>query len=116
MHSVENRRIEPRLALQIFVQHIFETQRQVLCVSEDLSPEGMRLVGRVGDDWGQPQHVWLRFQLPGEAQPFQALGELRYEGPNAQGLPVRGFRFKYMYPRARRRYEAFVRNAQVASA
>lgn len=111
---MSNRRDQARVPLQLFVEHIFEGRRQVLCVSEDLSREGMRVVGRVGDDWGTPRHVWLRFQLPGEAEPIQALGELKHERPLADGRPVRGFRFKYIYPKARQRYERFVEGAQAA--
>ena len=72
----------------------------------------MRISRLPGEDWGQPRHAWLQFQLPDEdAVVIRALGELCHESPDA---PVRGFRFKYIYPRARRRLERFLDSVATA--
>lgn len=104
-----DQRAAQRVPLRLFVDHILGEQDRCLCVTENLSRDGLRLAGHPQNGWGQPRHVWLEFQLPdGDERSIRALGELRYEGLTAGGMRSRGFRFKYMAPRAKRRYEAFL--------
>ncbi len=97
------RRDVQRRELRIYVDHILSEEERCLCMSEDLSPQGLKIQRLPGQRWGQPKHVWLQLRLPGELGPIRALGELRYEGEQ-----VRGFRFKYINPKARHRYERFL--------
>lgn len=101
------RRCHERAYPAFHVTHIHGDDARCLCLTTDLSLEGMQ-VTRLGDDWGAPRHAWLRFWLPGDAEPIQALGELMHETVDGRGRPVRGYRFKYLNPKARRRLEAFV--------
>jgi hypothetical protein len=103
---MNERRDHDRLPVHINARHILSEDRDCECEIVDLSLDGLRVRRVENDDWGQPRHVWLRFRLPGEGQDFQALGELRHDLKKEE---VRGFRIKYMFPRARRRYEEFVR-------
>ena len=100
---MSERRREERAPARMKVTHILDEQRACECFVEDLSVDGMRVRRLDDSEWGTPRHVWLRFELPDGGEPIQALGELRHDGG-----PVRGFRFKYIFPKARRRYEAFV--------
>lgn len=103
---MSERRDTDRLPLQLTVDHILGEGVEARCVSEDLSATGMRVSCLPGESWGTPRHAWLQFQLPGDAsETIRALGELCYEDADA---PVRGFRFKYIYPQARRRLEHFL--------
>lgn len=102
---MSERRRGDRTPAPMKVTHILDDQHTCECAVEDLSLEGMRVRRLDEGEWGNPRHVWLRFQLPDGGEPIQALGELRHDGGPE---PVRGFRFKYIFPRARRRYEAFV--------
>lgn len=108
----DERRTHDRVPLRMFVDHILNEDARCLCVTENLSSDGLRLSGSPGRGWGRPRHVWLSLPLPDGKPPIRALGELRYEGNSASGKRVRGYRFKYINPRARRRYDAFL--AQVA--
>ena len=102
-------RVVPRIPLRIFVDHILGETQRCLCVTENLSRDGLRLAGHVRPGWGQPRHVWLEFNLPdGDEASIRALGELCYEGITGGGMRSRGFRFKYMAPPAKQRYHAFV--------
>lgn len=105
------RRDATRLPLQLEVEHILGDHLEARCQSENLSRDGMRLSCLPGEAWGRPRHAWLQFRLPDDDEVIRALGELRYEG---DGGPVRGFSFKYIYPRARRRLEAFLESAASA--
>lgn len=109
------RRDRNRLPLELNVDHILGEQQFCQCVTEDLSLDGMRLRRLSNDGWGAPRHAWLQFRIPGDEGPaIRALGELRHE-ETSDGSPCRGFRFKYINPRARRRYEAFVSGALQAA-
>ncbi len=109
---MSERRDTDRLPLQLNVDHILGEGFEARCQTEDLSATGMRISRMPGEEWGMPRHVWLQFQLPGDgAEVIRALGELRYEDAEA---PVRGFRFKYIYPQARRRLERFLETAATA--
>ncbi len=108
-HRSLEKRATQRVPLRLFVDHILGEQDRCLCVTENLSLDGLRLAGHPQQGWGRPQHVWLEFQLPdGKQRSIRALGELRYEGVTGGGMRSRGFRFKYMAPAAKRRYEAFL--------
>jgi hypothetical protein len=108
---MEERRSKVRLPAGFHVMHILGDDEQHDCLAEDLSAEGMCLTGDL-DGWRRSRFAWLQFRLPGEDGPvIRALGELCHE----EGGTHRGFRFKYIYPRDRRRFEAFV-EAQVARA
>lgn len=108
--SMNERRETDRLPVRLVVSHILSEQDHCVCETNDLSLDGMRVVRGDEGDWGRPRHAWLQFSLPdGDPTIIRALGELRYEGPGEDGRAVRGYRFKYIYPRARRRFEAFVR-------
>lgn len=102
------RRTHDRLPLRLFVDHILAEDQRCLCVTEDVSADGVRLRGTPGRGWGRPRHVWLSFTLPDDGPAIRALGELRYEGDASDGTRIRGYRFKYLAPRARRRFEAFL--------
>lgn len=104
--SMDNRRDYDRLPVQIDARHILGDEQSCPCEIIDLSVDGLRVRRTETGDWGNPRHAWLRFRLPGEGQDFQALGELCHDSAEA----VRGFRIKYMFPKSRRRYEAFVRD------
>lgn len=106
------RRCHERAHRAFHVTHILGEDARCLCLTTDLSRDGMR-VTRLGDDWGEPRHAWLRFWLPGDDRPIQALGELRHEATDARGRPVRGYRFKYIDPKARERFEAFVEHLEI---
>lgn len=105
------RRCHQRTQRAFHVTHILGEAAECLCLTADYSRDGMQLT-RLGDDWGSPRHAWLRFWLPGDDQPIQALGELCHEAVDDAGRPVRGYRFKYIHPKARRRFEAFVDHQQ----
>ena len=107
------RRCRERNARAFHVTHILGEDARCLCLVADVSSDGMQLV-RLGDDWGQPRHAWLRFWLPGDDTPIQALGELRHEGSDERGRPLRGYRFKYLAPKARARFEAYVEHLSAA--
>ncbi len=101
-----DRRTTERTRLSLEVDHILGETDEAKCVCSDISREGMRLTLLEGESWGSPRHAWLSFRLPGDdGEEIRALGELRYETSDAD---VRGFRFKYIYPSARRRLEAFL--------
>lgn len=102
------RRTHDRLPLRLFVDHILAEDQRCLCVTEDVSADGVRLKGTPGRGWGDPRHVWLSFTLPDDGPSIRALGELRYEGEAGDGSKVRGYRFKYIAPRNRQRFEAFL--------
>jgi len=101
------RRIHDRLPMRMFVDHILAEDQRCLCVTEDVSADGVRLRGTPGRGWGQPKHVWLGFRLPDDGPSIRALGELCYERNDGDGR-VRGYRFKYIAPSNRRRFEAFL--------
>ncbi len=108
---MSDRRHHGRISTQLTVKHIVDERTTCECAVEDVSLDGMRVRRIEGGDWGTPQHVWLRFELPDGGEAIQALGELRHEGEEEA---VRGFRIKYIFPRARRRYEAYVREQLAA--
>ena len=98
-----------RFEMEIFVDHILGEEERCLCVSRDFSSGGLSLSGVPGRGWGRPRHVWLQFVLPIEDRPrIRALAEVRYDRRQESGACVRGFRFKYMSPRERCMYNAFV--------
>ena len=108
---MNERRQALRTPVKLFVDHILSEEQHCLCVSEELGYDGMRISGVGQQGWGEPRHVWLQFRLPhGDSPIIRALGELRHDEVAADGRRIRGFSFKYMYPRARRRYEAFLRD------
>jgi hypothetical protein len=104
------RRTKSRLPLRLYVQHILGEEDRCLCVTEDFSLEGMRLVRVHEGTWGTTRHAWLQFELPDDGPAIRALGEVCYEDTTPGQAAVRGFRFKYLNPQARRRYERFVAN------
>ncbi len=106
-----DRRADRRLPLRMFVDHIVAEDQRCLCVTDDVSADGVRLRGTPGRGWGNPRHVWLSFRLPDDGPAIRALGELRYEGADEGNTRVRGYRFKYLSPPARRRFEAFLGDA-----
>ncbi|MCB9542759.1 MAG: PilZ domain-containing protein [bacterium] len=108
MSLATDRRTDRRLPLRIFVDHILAEDQRCLCVTDDVSADGVRLRGTPGHGWGNPRHVWLSFRLPDDGPAIRALGELRYEGQGDDGLRVRGYRFKYLAPDNRRRFERFL--------
>ena len=98
-----------REPLRVFVDHVLGDREQCVCVSENFSRGGMQISGVPGPGWGRPRHVWLRFNLPDEnATPVRALGELRYEREENDGVHVRGYSFKYMSPRERQSFNRFL--------
>ena len=98
-----------RTNVQFDVEHILGESESCLCLSHDVSRGGIQLLGTPGFGWGKPRHVWLSFSLPQEGgQPIRALGELRYEREDDSGTRLRGYRFKYMSPRERCRFNAFI--------
>ncbi|MCA9541613.1 MAG: PilZ domain-containing protein [Myxococcales bacterium] len=105
---MDDRRTHPRIARQLLVDHILGEHDHCLCVTEDLGPEGLRLAGVPGHGWGAPRYAWLQFRLPDGGPPVRALGELLYEEPGRGSERVRGYRFKYLNPHARRRYTAWL--------
>jgi hypothetical protein len=115
------RRNTDRVPLRLVVDHIVSEEDHCLCLSEDLSAEGIRLRRLPGQQWGQPRFVWLQFRLPDEGRLIRALGEVRYDGRasvrygQAEDEPVRGFRFKYINPSDRRRWVAFVESGANAA-
>ncbi len=109
---LDERRGAVRAPVKLSVDHILSEKEHCLCETEDLGLDGLRVSGPGGVGWGAPRHVWLEFALPdGDASPIRALGELRFEGATGDGRLLRGYRFKYMNPKARRRYPSFVLGA-----
>lgn len=111
---MSDRRATNRVPLQMRVSHILSEDRQCPCLTDDLSVNGMRLSRVCGGEWGQPRYVWLQFELPGDNhRAIRALGELRHQqhAEISDYASTRGFRFKYINPRDRRRYEDFVRRS-----
>jgi len=102
------RRNHDRLPLRLFVDHILAEDQRCLCITEDVSADGVRLRGTPGRGWGHQRHVWLSFTLPDDGPAIRALGELRYEGASPDGGQIRGYRFKYLAPPNRRRFQAFL--------
>ncbi|MFN3202458.1 MAG: PilZ domain-containing protein [Bradymonadia bacterium] len=106
---MSERRADARMQIQVFVDHILDEDAQCLCVSEDMSLDGMRVRRLPGQAWGEPRFVWLHFCLPGDFPlEIRALGELCHDGSADED--VRGFRFKYINPRDRRAYEDYLRS------
>ena len=99
---VAQRRKSNRTQIKLFVDHIVGSEQRCLCVSDDVSAGGIRILGEAGPGWGKPNHVWLQFQLPDESgRSIRALSELCYERDEGDGQRVRGYRFKYISPRER---------------
>lgn len=106
---MSERRTAARMPIQVFVDQILDVDAQCLCVSEDMSLEGMRVRRLPGQSWGTPRFVWLHFCLPGEPDiEIKALGELCHDGTDDED--VRGFRFKYINPKTRLIYEEYIRS------
>ena len=104
-----NKRRSARRKMHVSVEHILGENERCECVSEDISRGGIQISGTPGFGWGRPRHVWLSIALPNDTgTPIRALGELRYEREHTAGSHVRGYRFKYMSPRERCRFNAFL--------
>ncbi len=118
------RRTQARKPAELTVEHLTaETARLecdgIACHVVDLSVDGMRLSAPV-EGWSIPaleqvkgaseglleraRHAWVKVTLPDGGGPVRALVQSRNEGVDG----TRGFFIKYIYPRDRRRYEAFV--------
>lgn len=111
---MNERRDVERVPLRMPVRHILGEDHECFCVTDDLSVDGMRITRVRGGAWGRPRFAWLQFSLPGEnAGAIRALGELCHEDAVIDAA-TRGYRFKYINPRDRRRYEEFVRAVAVA--
>lgn len=108
---MDERREQARLRLRFPVTHILGEDEQHVCRAEDLSVGGIRIAGARGDGWRRSRFAWLQFRLPGpDGAVIRALGELKHEAAGEGGDEARGYHIKYIYPRDRRRYEAFVRS------
>ncbi len=103
------RRISPRLALELPVEQVLADVPLGRARTLDLSTDGLCLEPLEGEQLTGERFAWLRFQLPaspaGEG-PIRALAELCDR--DAERLH---YRIKYIYPRDRRRFEAFVQSA-----
>jgi len=114
---MQERRTTRRVSVHLPVEHIISDVDACDCVTTELSLDGLRLAKAPGASWGNPRHVWLQLQLPDAAGgPIRALAERRHDVEHiTEARDVldndaqRGFLIKYIYPRDRRRYEAFVR-------
>lgn len=101
---LENRRQDVRLPAHFEVEHILSETNHCTCELNEVSASGLSLTLKEGSDWGEPHFAWLEFKLPGDDGPaIRALGELRHEENGC-----RGFKFKYLNPHARRRYNNFL--------
>lgn len=108
-----DRRTQGRMPAGFPVTHILGDDDQHVCTAADVSADGMRVVAE-GEGWRRSRFAWLQFRLPGEpGTVIRALGELCHEAPAGPG-EARGFRFKYIYPRDRRRFEAFLTGDRAA--
>jgi hypothetical protein len=108
---MENRK-SGRRKFKFTVEHILGESERCECQSEDVSRGGIQITGTPGHGWGRPRHAWLSIALPDDSgMPIRALGELRYERQRKDGLHLRGYRFKYMSPRERCRFNDFLDRA-----
>ena len=107
------KRKSSRLPITLDVEHILGDAESCICLGQDISLGGIQLAGSAGFGWGKPRHAWLSISLPdGVERPIRALGELRYERSDVEGVLTRGYRFKYMSPRERCRFNAYVAQQQ----
>lgn len=110
------KRMSKRQPVSLFVNQEYNDRQQRLCMSLDISPEGMTVVslareGRVA----QGSHAWLRFWLPGQNRPIHALGEVVHRQRDEQlSLDRTGMRFKFLFPDQRRMLEQYLREAAAA--
>lgn len=104
------RRLSPRVPLELPVEQILADSPLGRARTTDLSEGGLRIAPLDGEALLEAPFAWLLLRLPetsetqGEA--IRALAERR-PGP----VGGQSYRIKYIYPRDRRRYEAFVRAA-----
>jgi hypothetical protein len=112
-----DKRINRRLPVSLFVNRQFDETRQNLCMSLDLSRGGMTIVSLSRD--GQASlghHAWLRFWLPGQERPIQALGEVVHrQHDDALLLERTGIRFKFLFPDQQRMLESYLGECTAAA-
>lgn len=109
------KRIRRRHPVSLFVNQEYDDRRQTLSMSLDLSGEGITLISLLRDDAApDSRHAWVRFRLPGEPRPINALGEVVHRHAD-QGLSLQrtGIRFKFLFPDQRRMLERYL--ADIAS-
>lgn len=103
------RRQSPRLSVELAVEQLLANEPFGRARTLDLSTDGLCVAPLDGEQLNAERFAWLQFQLPPSAQdepPIRALAELCDRKDDALH-----YRIKYIYPRDRRRFEAFVRGA-----
>jgi len=109
------KRIRRRHPVSLFVNQEFDDRRQTLSMSLDLSGEGITLISLLKGEGGpKGRHAWVRFRLPGQPRPINALGEVVHRHAD-EGLSLErtGIRFKFLFPDQRRMLERYL--AEIAS-
>lgn len=107
------RRQSPRVPVRLPVTQVIADVAKGRAEVTDLSETGLCLEPLPGEAFEDGKFAWLELEIAGEqgeASRIRALGELC--GRRAE---ARSYRIKYIYPRDRRRYEAFVRTLSCAS-
>lgn len=106
------RRLSPRLSLELPVEQTLADVPTARARTLDLSADGICLAPEAGETLTEGRFAWVRFSLPtlvagASAEPvIRALVELcERDAERAR------YRIKYIYPRDRRRFEAFVAQA-----
>ena len=102
------RRQSPRIAVRLPVAQVVADTTQGQAEITDLSESGLCVEPLPGETFDDGPFAWLQVELPAEhaaGGPIRALGELCGRRDRQ-----RSYRIKYIYPRDRRRYEAFVRS------
>ncbi len=101
------RRLSPRVAVRLPVAQVVADVAKGRAEITDLSENGLCVEPLEGEVFDDGPFAWLEVVLPADQDsggPIRALGELCGRRDRQ-----RSYRIKYIYPRDRRRYEAYVR-------
>ena len=87
-----NRRAEPRIALQMFLNE-YVKDNPYRCLATNVSPSGL-YVNRLPNLVQQPRVLGLEFELPGTSEVIWARGEVRFDATDpyfrSTGIAITG--------------------------
>jgi len=108
--ATSEQRVSRRLPVSLFVNQEYNDRQQRLCMSLDLSKNGMTVISLARNEpSAQGNHAWLRFWLPGCPKPIHALGEVVHRQMDEElSLERTGMRFKFLFPDQRRMLESYL--------
>ena len=106
------RRQTPRVRLELPVDQIVADEDLGRARTTDVSAEGVRIEPLAGECLLDTRFAWLVLRLPESAPAGDTIRALAERRPGEAGERAgQSYRIKYIYPRDRRRFEAFVREA-----